>query len=127
MPKTKNATMKTDTDLSREAVFGLLGAPTGLRAKLRRLIETSEPYVVLTGSTPDIPGGCCPSDAVGAAESLVRAGLLEALRPPSTSPGECPVTLYAFAGEIRAGRTPDRPRFTLNRPLRERVLGLLKA
>jgi hypothetical protein len=116
-----------DPTMNRETIFALLRTPTDLRKTLLRLAESEEPYFTLTGSAPDAPGGCCPSDAVGAAEALVKAGLLEAVRPPPSGEAECPVTLYAFAGEVRPGKTPDRPRFVANRPLRLWMTAMLKA
>jgi hypothetical protein len=96
--------------------------PAEVLRLVRGAIRAHEPYLVLTGSKPD-EAGCCPSDAVGAAESLVRAGILCVHRAPSAA-GACPVAFYAFRGELRYD-SPDRPRFTRNPAFREQVLARL--
>jgi hypothetical protein len=96
----------------------LLDAPRATVERLTKMIDRRDPYFLLTGSDPSVPGGCCPSDDVGVADALVRAGVLEAWRPPMP-PDACPTTTYAFAGEILA--EGGRPTFRFNETLRRRV------
>jgi hypothetical protein len=85
--------------LSGAALAALRAAPHDLKRRLLRLIETREPYLVLTGSDPAEAGGCCPSTQVGAANRLVAAGALRSYAPPAP-PDSCTATFYAFPGEI---------------------------
>jgi hypothetical protein len=85
--------------LDSVALAALRAAPQELKRRLLQLIDASEPYLVLTGSDPDVAGGCCPSTQVGAATRLVAAGALHAYAPPAP-PGSCTATFYAFPGEI---------------------------
>jgi len=70
--------------------------------RLRDMIEKGRQYFILTGSDPSDEFGCCPSDEVGAANRLVKAGILSALSQVQVQQDACPVTYYAFRGEIRA-------------------------
>lgn len=97
-------------ELSGAALAALRAAPHELKRRLLVLIETREPYFVLTGSDPDVAGGCCPSTQVGAANRLVAAGALRSYAPPAP-PDRCTATFFAFPGEIHAernGRTEFR-------------------
>jgi hypothetical protein len=97
-------------------------APMGLRARLMRVIERGDDYFLLTGSDPADAAGCCPSDDVGAANALRKAGLLDGVVPsPDAS---CPATLYAFARELKPG---SPPRFDRNTELRAKVLERLRS
>ena len=70
-----------------------------LQPRLTRLIEEDRKYFILTGSDPADEMGCCPSDEVGEANMLVRAGLLSTVSQ-ETYGNACPVSYYAFKGEI---------------------------
>lgn len=89
-----------------------------LRRRIKTVIERGEDYFVLTGSDPAQKDGCCPSNDVGEANSLVQAGLLSASTDSSAN-AECPATIYAFAAEIR--KLGDKPTFVRNEPLRALV------
>lgn len=83
-----------------------------------RLIEEDRKYFILTGSDPSDPFGCCPSEEVAQANRLVRAGILSPWRQGVSSEG-CPVTIYAFRGELQlaAGAVQFHP----EKAFRERV------
>jgi hypothetical protein len=70
-----------------------------LMPRLKRLIDQDRKYFILTGSDPDDEMGCCPSDEVGEANSLVTAGMLSAVSQEVYGDG-CPVCFYAFKDEI---------------------------
>lgn len=107
-----------------EAAFvaAVAGTTEPMRRRLLAFLERGEEYFILVGSDPSDTEGCCPSDDVGAANALVRAGVLDAW---SSSPAAaCPATVYAFRGEIvPAG---ERPSFVRHDGLRARVLDLLR-
>ena len=92
-------------------------APETMRKRLLTLIERGEDYFLLTGSDPGQKDGCCPSNDVGAANQLVQAGILSAT-DSMTNP-DCPVTIYAFASEIR--KLLEKPTFVRNEVLRAAV------
>lgn len=69
------------------------------RSRLLEMIDREEPYFVLTGSDPSEIEGCCPSDDVGEANELVGSGVLSRWQNPAP-PDDCPVSFYAFKGEI---------------------------
>jgi hypothetical protein len=91
--------------------------PEALRKRLVTVIERGEDYFLLTGSDPGQKDGCCPSNDVGHANRLVQAGILSAT-DSGTNP-DCPVTIYAFAAEIR--KLLEKPTFVRNEPLRAAV------
>ena len=86
----------------------------GVRAKLRRMLERGDDYLMVQGTDP-ADGGCCPLPQVGELNRLVQAGLLDAWVSPLS--GDCPVTVYAPAGEIRDAGGP-MPEFGRNDLLR---------
>ncbi len=95
----------------------------GMKKKLLELIKKEGKYFVLTGTNPSDPHGCCPSLDVGIALKLVDAGILSSFGSP-TPPDGCPITIFAFAGEITI---KDRePRFKINSELRGKVLNHLE-
>jgi hypothetical protein len=94
----------------------LADASDVMRRRLLAMIARGDPYFILTGSDPSQKDGCCPSNEVGEANALVRGGILEALDGPGNA--SCPVTVYAFQGEIVQGKSPD---FKRNGPLRQSV------
>ena len=96
----------------------LYRTPENMIAKLRKLVEREDKYLILTGSDPHDEFGCCPSDDVGAANRLVEAGVLDCWHPPS-APAACPSTVYAFRGEIAVAE--KRPSFTIDREFRRTV------
>jgi hypothetical protein len=75
--------------------------PPAMKRRLLALLDRNEDYFILTGSDPVQKDGCCPSNDVGVANRLVEAGILDSHGAGSNS--ECPVLLYAFHSEIRAG------------------------
>jgi hypothetical protein len=92
------------------------------RKRLISIIKNQDRLFVLTGTDPDAEHGCCPSDEVGDALSLVNAAILACYRSPAP-PDSCPTTVFAFAGEISAGE--GSPGFTTNHVLRQQVLDYL--
>lgn len=92
-------------------------APEAMKRRLQTLITRGEEFFILTGSDPAQKDGCCPSNEVGIANLLVERGILDSRGELANS--ECPVTLYAFAGELRAGA--GKPTFTRNEALRAAV------
>lgn len=99
-------------------------SPDELKAHLRRVIAENKPQFVLVGSDPRDQLGCCPNAAVGAANVLAEAGVLDCWRAP-VPPDACPTAIYAFAGELHAvdGRPQARP----DGAFRQRVLAQLTA
>jgi hypothetical protein len=91
--------------------------PPDMKRRLLALLDRNEDYFILTGSDPAQKDGCCPSNDVGVANRLAEAGILDAHGAGSNS--DCPVTLYAFASEIRAG--VGKPRFVRNDAFRATV------
>jgi len=110
--------------LDARALDALRAAPRDFKRRLLQLIEAREPYLVLTGSDPDVPGGCCPSTQVGVANRLVAACALQAYAPPAP-PDACTATFYAFCGEIGA-RGAGSPEFRLCEPVRALVAVALR-
>lgn len=88
-----------------------------MRNRLREMISRGDPYFILTGSDPSDKDGCCPSNEVGEANRLARAGILDTYGAAFNA--DCPVTIYAFMGEIR--KEKSAPEFSTNGPLRESV------
>jgi hypothetical protein len=70
-----------------------------LRKRLLDILENHKDYFILTGSNREDQFGCCPSDEVTMADSLVRAGILCSTRE-STSEDACPLTIYALRDEM---------------------------
>jgi len=85
-----------------------------MKRRLRTVLSRGEEYFILTGSDPGQKDGCCPSNDVGIANRLVEKGILDSRGELANS--ECPVTLYAFATEIRPGT--GKPVFVRNDALR---------
>ncbi len=96
--------------------------PDAILRRLRVVIERREPFFILTGSDPGQLGGCCPSDEVGAANGLVKAGILESWNQPAGE-NTCPTAFYAFRGELDA--SGDEPKFSTNQEFREEVARIL--
>ena len=110
--------------LDARALAALRAAPRDFKRRLLQLIEAREPYLVLTGSDPDVAGGCCPSTQVGVANRLVAARALQAYAPPAP-PDACTATFYAFHGEIGA-RGDGSPEFCLCEPVRAQAAAALR-
>jgi hypothetical protein len=91
--------------------------PPAMRRRLLALLDRNEDYFILTGSDPAQKDGCCPSNDVGVANRLVEAAILDSHGAGSNS--DCPVTLYAFSSEIRAG--VGKPGFVRNDAFRAAV------
>jgi hypothetical protein len=91
--------------------------PEAMKRRLQTVLARGEEYFILTGSDPGQKDGCCPSNDVGLANRLVEKGILEARGELANS--DCPVTLYAFATEIRPGN--GKPVFVRNEALRAAV------
>ncbi|GAB4268499.1 MAG: hypothetical protein Kow0092_22250 [Deferrisomatales bacterium] len=100
----------------------LEGLTPAVRERLGKTIERSDDYFMLQGTDPQ-EGGCCPLPAVGDANRLAEAGILDAWVSP-LSP-ECPMTVYALAGEIGEVRHA-MPRFYKNELLRRTVAARLR-
>lgn len=105
------------------SIEALADAAEATRRRLVKLIERKDDYFLLVGSDPADKDGCCPSDDVGHANALVKAGVLEAWT--ASAEAACPSTVYAFAGEI-AGRG-DKPAFVKNENLRAEVLSFIRS
>jgi len=88
-----------------------------MRNRLKEMIVRGDPYFILTGSDPEDKEGCCPSNEVGEANRLARAGVLDTYGAAFNA--DCPVTIYAFAGEIHKQKDP--PEFSFNHELRGSV------
>ena len=101
-----------DTDLD-----SLDELPEAMKRRLQAILSRGDEYFILTGSDPAQKDGCCPSNDVGIANRLVERGILESRGELANS--ECPVTLYAFASEIRSGA--GKPVFVRNEALRTAV------
>ena len=99
----------------------VVDAAEPLRRRLLKLIERGDEYFLLVGSDPADAEGCCPSDDVGRANALVKAGVLEAWT--ASAEASCPSTVYAFAGEIAS--RGEQPAFTRNEALRESIRTLI--
>ena len=97
--------------------------PEAMKRRLQSVVARGEEYFILTGSDPAQKDGCCPSNDVGLANRLVEKGILDARGELANS--ECPVTLYAFASEIRPGT--GKPVFVRNEALRAAVRGRLES
>jgi len=91
--------------------------PAAMKRRILAVVSRDEDYFILTGSDPAQKDGCCPSNDVGIANRLVEAGILESHGAGANS--DCPVTLYAFCSEIRAGI--GKPRFVRSVPFRAAV------
>lgn len=96
--------------------------PSETKERLLKLIASQSEYFIITGSDPLDLAGCCPSDGVRAANQLVGAGILQVVQSKST-PDSCPVNIYAFSGEIKAG--DSKPEFTIDREFRQKIKGYL--
>lgn len=94
-----------------------------MRRRLLKLIERGDDYFILVGSDPADAEGCCPSDDVGRANALVKAGVLESWQ--ASAEASCPSTVYALAGEIAA--RGGQPAFTKNEGLRSSVAALIRS
>ena len=85
--------------------------------RLQQIIQKQQTYFILSGSDPGDPLGCCPSDAVGQAQTLCKAGVLEAHRQ-DVGGDACPITLFTFAGEMLS---VDPLEVEINQSLRQQV------
>ncbi len=73
-----------------------------IKTRLLKLIDQEKKYFVLIGNEADDKLGCCPSEEVSEANRLVKSGILKAFGEPVQG-DSCPVTLYAFKGELKIG------------------------
>jgi hypothetical protein len=97
--------------------------PSEMQQRLIKLIDSNTEYFMITGSDSRDLDGCCPSDGVKSANRLVEAGILQVARTDATS-GNCPVNIYAFAGEIHSKST--QPEFHINQEFRDQVTQYLQ-
>lgn len=106
---------EADRPLRMEA---LADVGPAFRDRLLGLIQRGDRQLVITGSDPRNPFGCCPSPEVLEANLLAEAGVLSRYHAP-VPPDACPTTLYAFRDEI----TPEngRPTVTVNPDFRSAV------
>ncbi len=95
-----------------------------MKERLSQMVDHKKSYFLLTGSDPFDHLGCCPSDDVAEANQLVRAGILESCSQADYM-NACPVTFYAFKGEIKSEK--EEIEFEINLGFREQVLGKLNA
>lgn len=86
-----------DAAINLPDLGSLSGISEIVRARIRRMIDKDENYIMLQGTDPGT-GGCCPLPDVGECNALVRSGLFSAWKSPMS--GACPVTAYSIAGEI---------------------------
>jgi hypothetical protein len=107
----------TTTIRRKPQLEALAAAAEPMRRRLRKLIERGDDYFLLVGSDPADADGCCPSDDVGHANALVRAGILEGWT--ASAEASCPATVYAFAGEIAS--RGEQPTFKRNEEIRAAV------
>jgi hypothetical protein len=107
----------TTTIRRKPSLEALADAAEPMRRRLLKLIERGDDYFLLVGSDPADKDGCCPSDDVGRANALVRAGVLEGWT--ASAEASCPSTVYAFAGEITS--RGEQPSFAKNEKLRASV------
>ncbi len=98
--------------------------PSETIERLLKLISSKSEYFIITGSDPLDLSGCCPSDGVRAANQLVEAGILQVVQSKST-PDSCPVNIYAFSGEIKAG--DSEPKFNIDTEFRQKIKTYLSA
>ncbi|NND08568.1 MAG: hypothetical protein HKN87_19505 [Saprospiraceae bacterium] len=112
------STHATTTDF-----FSLNKIHPALQKRLAGVIEKKKDYFILTGSDPSDTFGCCPSEEVGAANQLVRTGVLSACAN-QVGPQECPLTIYAFKDEITV--LANDLTFRMNEVFRDNVYGYLK-
>ena len=94
-----------------------------IRTRLISLLKKNGDYFMLTGSNRKDRFGCCPSDAVTQADSLVSAGILSSYREQA-SKDSCPVTIYAFRNEMHMEM--DNLQFRKDPAFRQEVLSGLK-
>jgi hypothetical protein len=113
------------SELTAAALTALRASPSDVKQLLLRLIAAREPYLVLTGSDPEVAGGCCPSTQVGTANRLTAAGALQSYAPPAP-PDSCSVTFYAFSGEIVTS-ADGRPEFRVSAETREQAAAALRS
>ncbi len=92
--------------------------PEQLKDRLLKLLNSGYDHFIISGSDTRDINGCCPSDEVAAANLLVEAGILHAVRFNSKV-NSCPVNIYAFSGEIREG--DKRPEFKINPEFRTKI------
>ncbi len=95
-----------------------------MHIRLLGMIDRDEDYFILVGSDPEDEFGCCPSESVGKAKRLVRAGILDAYESPAPADA-CTTTIFAFANEISV--VNEKPVFTQNAALREKVRAELES
>ena len=107
----------TTTIRRKPDLEALAAAAEPMRRRLAKLIERGDDYFLLVGSDPSDKDGCCPSDDVGRANALVRAGILEGWTASAEASG--PATVYAFAGEIAS--RGEQPTFKRNEAFRTSV------
>ena len=114
----------TDISSSQESDFSALKIISPeLKEKLLSVISSDKKYFILTGSDPKNELGCCPSEEVGMANTLVESGLLSSYSQPLPDDA-CPTTIYAFRDEISI---PDNePEFTINQAFRSDIREALK-
>ena len=94
-----------------------------LRKRIKEVIRNERKYFILVGNEMDDLQGCCPSEEVTEAKRLAKHGILESLAEPVQG-DSCPVTLFAFKGEISMKN--DSFDIQMNRAFRDRVLKELK-
>ena len=87
------------------------------KQRLLRYINGSSPVMIITGSDPGDPLGCCPSEEVSQANALVEAGILDVHRQDAGGDA-CPVGIYTCAHELLS---TDPVETVPNAPLRKEL------
>jgi hypothetical protein len=113
----KKSDQAVNTDFARLSTISVK-----MKKRLSQMVDKRKSYFLLTGSDPSDHLGCCPSDDVAEANQLVRAGILESCSQ-ADHVNSCPVTFYAFKGEIKPER--EEIEFMINPEFREQVLQIL--
>jgi len=112
----------TSTNLPLQFEYLKRISPT-LRKKLLHCIEKDTDHLLLTGSDPQDELGCCPSEEVGMANQLLRAGILQKAKQ-TLDAENCPIQIYTFRDELQT--QAEGLSFTRNRSLREQILKRLQ-
>ncbi len=69
-----------------------------LKLRFKNMIDNNNDYFILQGSDPADKDSCCPNPLVSELKQLANAGLVSSYGSPTA--GSCPMTIYAFNGEL---------------------------
>ncbi|NRA36633.1 MAG: hypothetical protein HRU15_00695 [Planctomycetes bacterium] len=93
--------------------------PTHFLSRVQKMIVRKDAYLLLSGSDPTDPLGCCPSEDVAQAHALCRAGIFESFQHNTAESESCPMTIFTFKQEI--DRESESFSSTVNESLRATV------